>query len=282
MKKIAKIFKKIGRFFWYGRSRFSILNFPLLCRLPYGSWFLARGDESGLIAFFRLPFEKKELQFVQKFLKPKMIFFDIGANQGFYTLLAAKCVRAEGRVFAFEPSPREFNYLRRNVLINGFKNTKMESTALGCDKGFADMFICLDGKGSYSSLRSPSKNVKARRKIMKVSVTTLDEYVALNNISTIDFIKIDVEGGELDVLKGGKSVLEKLRPLLLCEVSDKRTRQWGYSASEICNFAKRYKYRWFSFVSEDLLCSFGNKMIFDENLIAIPEEKLDNFKILEK
>jgi FkbM family methyltransferase len=55
-----------------------------------------------------------------------MTFFDIGANQGFYTLLAAKCVGGEGKVFAFEPVSREFRNLKWNVLINRFKNVKIE------------------------------------------------------------------------------------------------------------------------------------------------------------
>lgn len=296
MKETPELLKKIGRMLWYGRSRLSFLDFPIPCRLPYGSWFLARGDESGLIAFFRLPYEKKERQFVQKFLKPKMVFFDIGANQGFYTLLAAKKVGSQGKVFAFEPVPREFKNLKWNIFINGHQNVKAEAQALGCQEGFTDIFSCLDGKGSYSSLQPPSEKVKARRKVIKVPITSLDKYVQQNNILSIDLIKIDVEGGELDVLKGGINVLSNLRPVLMCEVSDKRTEQWGYSASEICDFIKKYKYRWFKFAFDDSLCPperrrrekkriyslcpLDNEAIFDENLLAIPEEKIKSFSII--
>ena len=276
----SNILKKIGRLLWYCRSRFSFLDFPIPCRLPYGSWFLARGDESGLIAFFRLPYEKKEWKFLQKFLKPGMAFFDIGANQGFYTLLAAKKVGPQGKIFAFEPVPREFRNLKWNIFINGLKNVKIEAQALGCQNGFTNMFYCLNGKGSYSSLQPPSEKIKARRKVIKVSITSLDRYIQHNNILSIDFIKIDVEGGELDVLKGGINVLSKSRPVLMCEVSDKRTEQWGYSASEICDFVKKYKYQWFKFAFEDSLSPLDDKAIFDENLLAIPEEKIKSFSII--
>jgi FkbM family methyltransferase len=280
MKSVPELLKKIGRILWYGRSYFSFLDFPILCRLPYGCWFLARGDESGLIAFFRLPYEKKEWRFVKKFLKPRMTFFDIGANQGFYTLLAAKCVGAEGKVFAFEPVPREFQNLKWNVLINRFKNVKIESMALGFKEGVTEMVVCLDGKGSYSSLRFPSDKVKARKKIIKVPITTLDTYVLRNKILSIDLLKLDVEGGELNVLKGGVNVLSNLRPVLMSEVSDKRTKQWGYSAFEIINFVKRYKYRWFKFTFGGSICPLDDKAIFDENLLAIPEEKIKSFSIV--
>ncbi len=276
----SKILKQIGRLLWYSRSRLSFLDFPIPCRLPYGSWFLARGDESGLIAFFRLPYEKKEWQFVQKFLKPGMVFFDIGANQGFYTLLAAKKVGPQGKIFAFEPVPREFKNLKWNIFINGLKNVKVEARALGCQNGVTDMFYCLNGKGSYSSLQPPSEKVKARRKVIKVPITSLDRYVQHNNMLSIDFIKIDAEGGEFDILKGGVTVLSKLRPVLMCEVSNKRTAQWGYSASEICDFVKKYKYRWFKFALGHALCLLDDKAIFDENLLAIPEEKIKSFSII--
>jgi len=275
----SKILRQIGRLLWYSRSHLSFLDFPIPCRLPYGSWFLARGDESGLIVFFRLPYEKKEWQFVQKFLKSGMVFFDVGANQGFYTLLAAKKVGPQGKVFAFEPVPREFKNLKWNIFINGLQNVKVETQALGYQDGFTNMFYCLNGKGSYSSLQPPSEKVKARRKVIKVPITSLDRYIQRNNILSIDFIKIDAEGGEFDILKGGVTVLSKLRPVLMCEVSDKRTEQWGYSASEICDFVKKYKYRWFKFAFDDSLCSLDDKAIFDENLLAIPEEKIKSFSI---
>jgi hypothetical protein len=88
----SNILKKIGRLLWYGQDKIPFLNFPLPCCLPYGGWFLARRDEMGLVTFFHLSYEKKEWQFVKKFLKSGMTFFDVGANQGFYTLLATKCV----------------------------------------------------------------------------------------------------------------------------------------------------------------------------------------------
>lgn len=224
----------------------------------------------------RIPYEEKEWRFIGRFLKLEMTFFDIEANQGFYTLLAAKKVGQKGKVFAFEPVPREFRNLKQNIFINRFQNIKAEALALGSREGFVNMFVCLNGKGSYSSLQLPSEKVRARKKIIKIPITTLDEYVRRNTISSIDFIKIDVEGGELDVLKGGENVLSKMRPVLMCEVSDKRTRQWGYSSSEICHFVKKYEYQWFQVLTQVLLQPLSEEFNFDGNLIAIPEEKINN------
>ena len=141
------------------------------------------------------------------------------------------------------------------------------------------MFVCLGGKGSYSSLRPPSEKIKVRKKIIEVPLVILDEYVRSNNISSIDFMKIDVEGGEFNVLKGASNVLSKKRPILMCEASEERTRQWGYSAFEICYFLEKHNYKCFELISKDIFKPIIKKKELNENLIAIPKEKMNNFKI---
>ncbi len=69
----------------------------------------------------------------------------------------------------------------------------------------------------------------------------------INEISQVDFIKMDVEGGELDILKGAAGLLSRRpRPVILAEVADERTSAWGYSASEIYDFLVKLDYQWFS------------------------------------
>lgn len=273
--------KRTVKFLWYGRSRFPFLNFPILCWLPYGGRFFAYGDEMGLSIFksswfLGRTYDENENKFISRFIKPGFISFDIGANQGFYTIFLAKLAGSQGKVFAFEPAPSEFRKLRWNMLINRLRNVVMESLALGCQEGSSDMYLCLSGKGSYSSLRSPSEDVKARKKLIRVAITTLDAYIQHNNIPTIDFIKIDVEGGELDVLKGGIDALSRLRPVIMCEIADIRTRQWGYRASEIYKFLAEHGYRWYRTTTEGTLQFAEPKERYDpewENLIAVPVDK---------
>jgi len=86
-------------------------SLPLPVRLPYGGWWLARNDECSA-AVFTGNFEPSEYRFVERFVKQSMTVLDIGAHNGFYTLLAAKKVGPAGKVIAFEPSPRERARLR--------------------------------------------------------------------------------------------------------------------------------------------------------------------------
>ncbi len=275
--------KKTVQYIWFLRAKVPFLNFPLPCILPFGSMYLCWPDGMGLMFFFHRPYEKNEWQFVAKFLKPKMTFFDVGANQGFYTLLAAKQVGPIGKVFSFEPVPSQIQKLVRNIQINRFHTVTTESLALGFKAGFADMYVCLDGDEALSSLRLPSNDITSAKKNIRVSVTTLDDYIKKHNILAIDFIKIDVEGGELDVLKGADNTIKNLRPIFMCEMQDIRTLPWGYKASEIYRFLKSYDYRWFKVSDSCTLVSAIDKEVYEisgENLIAIPKEKVNSLTSL--
>lgn len=204
--------KKVVQYIWFLRSRFPILNFPLPCFLPFGSLYLAYGDGMGLMFFFRRPFEEKEWRFIYKYLKQGMTVLDVGANQGFYTLLAAKKVGPSGKVFSFEPVPSQNKKLERNIKINRFHNVKIESLAIGSEKGYAKMYVCLDGDEALSSLRLPAEDIKAQKKIIQVPVTTIDDYVEKMYIKSINFVKIDVEGGRIECVKRGNKCNKKFPP----------------------------------------------------------------------
>ncbi len=265
---------------WFLRSRFFLLNFPFPCRLPYGGWWLAYGDVMGL-SVFSTRYEEGEWRFVSRLLRPGMTVFDVGANQGFYTMLAAQRVGPQGKVIAFEPVPDEFRKLRRNAQVNQARNATLEPLALGSREGFADMFMCLDGCGSFSSLRPPAEDVKARTGLIRVPITTLDTYVRDKDIRSIDFIKIDAEGGELDVMKGGRHVLNVLRPALMCEMEDRRTKQWSYGAGEIYELLQGHGYELFSAKTDGTILPTGPKQEYGyENVIAVPRERLNEIQNL--
>ncbi|MGA2418429.1 MAG: FkbM family methyltransferase, partial [Candidatus Staskawiczbacteria bacterium] len=196
--------------------------------------------------------------------------------------LAAKQVGPKGKVFSFEPVPSQLQKLKRNIKINRFRNVVPEPLALGSEKGFVNMYVCLDGDEALSSLRLPAEDINSRKKIIQVPITTLDDYVNKFSILSLDFVKIDVEGGELNVLKGATNILKTLRPVLMCEVQDKRTRQWGYSASDIYKFLENYDYSWFGTDKNGSLKPFKSREKHDisgENLIAIPKEKINHVAI---
>lgn len=270
--------KTAVQYLWRLRAKMG-LDFPLPCFLSHGSLYLAYGDGMGFTFFFRRPFEENEWRFIRGFLKSGMVFFDIGANQGFYALLAAKMVGDSGRVFAFEPVPSQMEKLKRNIKINRLKNVATEQLAVGSESGFSDMRVCLDGDEAMSSLREPYKDASLKRKAIRVPLFSVDDYVQKINIKSIDFIKIDVEGGELDVLKGAVGAIEKIRPIFMCEIQDIRTRQWGYEASEACDFLEKYGYLWFVPDKSGFLEPVKSREEYKlkkTNLVAVPKEKIND------
>jgi hypothetical protein len=90
----------------------------------------------------------------------------------------------------------------------------------------------------------------------------------------VDFIKLDVEGGELEVLKGAIRVLSHFRPLILCELADIRTEPWDYRSAGIYDFLAAKRYQWFSITPEGRLQHCPRKEDFHEDLLAVPGERV--------
>lgn len=250
------------------------LPIPLPTRLPWGGWWLSWNDGIGRFVFWREAFELGETNWLMNFLTPGMTVFDVGAHQGYYTLLASKKVGKTGKVFSFEPSIRESRRLKLNLRLNRLgSNVVLEPTALSNREGESDFFVCLGPDTGCNSLQSP--DVQGSIKKMKVPLTTLDAYITKHNIKRIDFMKVDVEGGERDLFSGASIALKNLRPIILCEVDDLRTRAWGYASNEIYDLFGLLGYHRFFITPEGKLKPAERREEFLENLIAVPEEKIE-------
>jgi FkbM family methyltransferase len=219
-------------------------------------------------------FEKRECTFVEAFLRPGMNVLDIGAHHGFYTLLASRKTGATGRVVAFEPSKRERIKLLRHLRLNRCSNVVVRDCALGSKNGLAELFVVQGTETGCNSLRPP--NVDQPVQLLPVKIATLDSSLDSLGIHRVDFIKLDVEGGEIEVLKGASQLLaERPRPVIMCEVQDIRTSPWGYPARLIVDFLGQQGFRWFSLSAESKLDPMGPREKFDGNYVAIPEEGID-------
>lgn len=247
-------------------------NAPVPYRLPFGAWFLV-GRSHVDAALLRDEFESAEINFVRKYLEPGMVALDIGAHHGLYTLLASNRVGRKGKVIAFEPSPRERKQLSRNVRLNFCVNVRIQPFALGSERSKTDLYLVDGEEDGCNSLRPPA--VQSKTRVVRVQVVTLDEISSQIGLGKVDFIKLDVEGAELDVLKGAIGILQtRPRPVLLVEVYDIRTQPWGYRATEIVGFLARQHYSWFELLSDGSLRPIApNLQVYDANLLAIPEER---------
>ncbi|MEO8659272.1 MAG: FkbM family methyltransferase [Bryobacteraceae bacterium] len=132
-----------------------------------------------------------------------MVCWDVGANVGFYTLLFAELVGSTGRVFAFEPLDRNVDRLRQHVKINGYSNVQIFPSALG-------NFV---GEVAFDPGPGASMGHVAAAGSINVPCTTPDTLIAACEAEPPDVIKIDVEGAEVDVLRGARQLL-KSRPAI--------------------------------------------------------------------
>jgi len=250
------------------------LPYPL--RLSFGSWWLAHDSKMDEFLLWQGGYWQEEAQFrfVQRFLRPGMNVLDIGAHHGLYTLLASKLVGRRGRVVAFEPSPRERKRLRHHLWLNLCLNTKVEPYAVGSQSSQAEFFVVENKSEDWcNSLRPPV--IHGTTKVVKVDVLPLDDYLDRATLSSVDFIKLDVEGAELSVLQGAQKLLQSAkRPVFMVEVEDTRTKPWGYRAREIVSALEAVGYEWFQPLADGSLVRIGpGRDDFEANLVAIPHER---------
>jgi len=255
----------------YARWRQLFPSAPFLIRLPFGSWFIARDDYLGA-TFTSDSFEPAERAFMQRYLKPGMTVLDIGAHHGLYSLLAAKQVGEYGRVYSFEPSPREQKALKLNLLLNRCKNVKVQQFALGSEETNSDLYVVNEFNTGCNSLRPP--HVPHPTSAVTVNVKTLDNWIAEQKLQSVDFIKLDVEGGELEALKGAQRTLQtRPRPIIMCEMEDIRTAPWGYKPDAIALHLLTLGFRWFQPTVEGNLSPLpADAHEFQSNYVAVPEE----------
>ena len=246
---------------------------PLPFRLPFGAWWLLRNDVIGA-TLLDGTFENAEHLFVEKFLEPGMTVLDIGANQGFYTLLSSHKVGPRGKVFAFEPSPRDMRRLRVHLWLNRCKNVEVSPSALGADAGTGELHVVLGSESGCNSLRPPDVSQPTGK--LFVPVERLDDVVKARGITRVDFIKLDVEGAELSVLRGARGLLLRPpRPVILEEVQDIRTRPWGYHAKEILLYLSDLGYQWFEPKPNGQMEGVTlDSLSYDGNFVAIPQERV--------
>jgi hypothetical protein len=144
---------------------------------------------------------------------------------------------------------------------------------LGRAEGNADLFVVDGTQTGCNSLRPP--NAPQPTKTVPVRVASLDECLEREGIECVDFIKMDVEGAEVEVLSGATRLLDRRpRPVLLCEVQDIRTAPWGYPAKAIIDFLRQHGFTWFSLSDVHALSPVASDQAeFDGNYVAIPEER---------
>lgn len=168
-------------------------------------------------------FHRTLVEVASKAVRPGDVVIDGGSNVGFFAMLAARKLKGNGRVVAFEPDPDTFALLARNITLNGLGNTlKAEQLALADKDGVLD-FVPNFEEPMLSSAVSRGTSTAAS---IRVRSTSLDSYLRISGLGRADIIKMDLEGAEPMALAGARAALSTAR-MLIFEVNEPQLKQLG-------------------------------------------------------
>lgn len=145
--------------------------------------------------------------------------YDIGGHIGFMTLFFARQVGETGRVVTFEPNPQNYQAILDHIQLNDFKNVQVIQIGLGRRQETLQFVVAgASAQGSVEASRQKQLLKQKGAKAFQIEIDTLDNQMALNNLPKPDFVKIDVEGLELDVLSGMAQTISQYRPEMHIEL----------------------------------------------------------------
>ena len=179
---------------------------------------------------FRSKWNRAEIRAMQALLHPGGCAIDVGSHKGGWLYWMRRSVGRTGRVCAIEPQPELAAYLAEVVARNGWRNVAIHRLGLGADEGMAILHVPgPDGHTSpAASLIAAVAEAEASRDHVRhdipTRVTSLDALVRAQNLPQVDFLKIDVEGAELEVLQGAGHLLESQTPAVLLECERRHLR----------------------------------------------------------
>jgi FkbM family methyltransferase len=181
-------------------------------------------------AFWLGSYEPHMQKLIAQEVKPDAVFYDVGANVGFYSLLASILV-GPGKIFAFEPLPANVTYLYRHLTLNSIENVEVLELAI-CDR-VGGSFFEQEGTGAMGRLQDKGS--------LRVATATLDSLLQEQRIAPPSYIKMDIEGAELKALIGAELCFHRHKPVLFLATHGRNVhkeccdllRSWNYELSVV-------------------------------------------------
>ncbi|MBN2108341.1 MAG: FkbM family methyltransferase [Deltaproteobacteria bacterium] len=185
--------------------------------------------------------EKDESQMIEKLVDDEATVFDVGANIGWYSINLAVS-RRNSKIYAFEPIPRTYSYLEKNVGLNGLTNVFPQNFGFSKEAGEVPFYYYPEGSGNASMA-----NLTGRTDLETVTsqLRTLDSF-AKEMGATVDFIKCDVEGAELFVFQGALETLQTQQPVIATEMLRKWAAKYDYHPNKIISLLSELGYSCFT------------------------------------
>lgn len=208
---------------------------------------------------------ENEIRFIRGYLQEGMNMIDVGAGFGVYALTAAKIVGEEGNVFAFEPAEVAKNHLEMGRLENDLNNMEVIGKAIS-DKS---------GKEAWKTSDLPESSKLDNAGEIEVSAVTLDSWWHFEGKPEINLIKVDINGHELEALRGAAQLLRNENPLLLLNISEKRSYEFASVLSQL-------EYKLYEYIpGPGILAEHDPNAETDpylQNVIAVHQSQLEELK----
>lgn len=183
-------------------------NGRILVKL-HGIPFYIHSTPASIQEYILRPFEPYTIELFKNAVKPGAVVVDIGAQFGIYSLLAAKLAGPKGKVFAFEPTPGNFQLLKENIQLNNYAHIiHPVQKAIGDKRGTVNIYI-YEQSDSHGMFRHPKATVK---EVVSIECITLDEFLGGQ---PVDVIKMDIEGNEPYALEGMRHTISRSDNLIL-------------------------------------------------------------------
>lgn len=231
------------------------------------------GEHMGGQIFFRGSYSGDQLTLIEKLLDIDGVFLDVGANQGEFSIAAAR-IAQRGKIIAFEPVSEYQERLVENIRLNDFENVQVIFAALGEKAG---SFPIYDQQENFAdgtrneglpTLFATGSRRDARE---MVPVKKLDDVLSELRISRVDVIKLDIEGAEWIALRGAANTLASCRPTLILEIGRGTCRAAGYEPEALVEWIAGLNYRIEKIIGDGKTIPINQALLDDfQNVVAYP------------
>lgn len=237
------------------------------------------GGEGSTLIYVAREDAEIELTFLDRLLRPGDVVADAGANFGIYTVIAAKLVGADGRVLAFEPNAGVMPVLRRNVELNGFTNVRLFQEALSDSEGRVQLYHYADlGPVGYAIAPGETGDKGSET----VTTVSLDAALQREELTRVDFLKLDIEGAELAALRGAKELFDRCRPVIVFELNPEAAARFGLAADAAWRHLEALDYHFFTLSEAGKLHRAMSpppeKSWGFQNIIALHADHMERFR----
>lgn len=200
-------------------------------------------------------YEPEVSYFITNVLEEGDTFIDVGGHVGYFSLLAAHAVGAEGHVYTFEPEPRNASHIREHIALNGLGNVELFEEAVGDQEGEAELHVNADNTGGHAlwDVGEHPFNSRSREhhEVKTVRRGTLGQLLAATAGQRVRLVKVDAEGSEHRVLKGAMLLLMARKvPYVICEINEFALQQMGTSGRGMRAFMQACGYGCYRMIPE--------------------------------